>query len=147
MLVGPAGQLEILKPSASETILDASGCILPNRHKRRAGEVPGRAASFQVHAIQGPSRCSCGLPGFPQGCPHPRHHCCCQSIQVNLLNTGSKAAHTSTRLPTPFPMFFTVHLKLFFMPELISWLISFTATPTPIPTATASPLPQCICAS
>lgn len=99
MLVGPAGQLEILKPSASETILDATGCILPNRHKRRAGEVPGRAASFQVHGIQGPSRCSCGLPGFPQGCPHPRHRC-------SVANLSKSISSTHGQKPLTPPLFY-----------------------------------------
>lgn len=73
----------------------------------------------------------------------------CQFIQVILFNTGSKTPHTSTILPIPFPMFYTVHLKLSFVPELISWLISFTATPTPIAIATASTSAtgMCVCAS
>lgn len=113
-------------------------CVVLSLRKRGASEVSSIAASLQMHGMKGPSRCWCGLPSFPQGCPHLRHgqfiQVCCPSIQVNLLNTGSKTL--SLFYLSHSPVFLTVYFKPFFVTELIPLLISFATTPIPIATAT-----------
>lgn len=95
--------------------------LLPCRH------VAGRA-----------SRCSCGLPGQLQGCPtQGTAALCCQSIQGNLLHTGSKASPLSV----PFPVCYSP-LTLSSVPEQIPLLISSLPPPTPIATAPACTSPQ-----
>lgn len=105
--------------------------------------------------------CLALLGGAPaQGTAHPF----CPSIQVNLLNGGSKASHTSILFPAhsiqwldaiPWEMGREALLSAFinflidsFLPALISSLISFTFPPLhPTTIACISAADLCICAA
>ena len=135
-------------------MLAAEWVNLSQLAQERCWQVPGGAAAFQTQGMNGLSRCSCGLPGFPWGCPCPRHSSSLLPIYPSQSHRQRfKSLSHLHSFPGPFPIWSSPScLHVFsWIPSCLHQFPHWVPLPshcsTPPTTACTSAAHLCICAA